>query len=77
MSSPPVDVQVVQLGKVAVLAINAGERARSRLGAVWDQIPGAERARIEAERAESCEEDYRGAMADLLRKIEDLKEARP
>ena len=44
---------------------------------MWAAHEETERARIEAERAESCEEDYRGAMADLLRKIEDLKEARP
>jgi hypothetical protein len=40
---------------------------------MWAAHEETERARIEAERAESCEEDYRGAMADLYRKIEALK----
>jgi hypothetical protein len=44
----PVDVQAVQLGKAAVLAINTCERARTRLLAVWDMLPEEDRAKIEA-----------------------------
>lgn len=55
-------------GVVAPLALAASQ--------MWSAHEETERARIEADRAESCETDYREAMADLWRKIEDLRGGR-
>lgn len=56
-------------GVVAPMALAASQ--------MWAAHEETERARIEAERALSCETDYREAMSDLYRKIEALKEDGP
>lgn len=44
---------------------------------MWSAHEETERARIEAERADQCTDDYREAMADLERKIEALRRGGP